>query len=252
MLMKKSPDSGITPNIANFETLHSRCEGFGIKYKPKKQSIQLTAMATLLEDANKAQEAVKDAQSNFNFTINQRKVAFAPVKELSTCILNAYITCDALPANVDDLRGIVNKIRGGGSKSEDMPDPESTEPNQEPAATRSTSFQSMDYMIEHYKGVLSLLKLEPNYEPNEENLTREAIGALIADLKAKNSAAIKSNTRLNNARIERDKILYAPKTGLVATAAAVKQYVKSACKVNSTQFKSISSLNFKGKKIEES
>ncbi len=250
--MKKSPDSGITPNIANFETLLSRCVGLGIKYKPKKESIQLPAMATLLEVALKAQEAVKDAESNFNFTINERRVAFAPVKELSTCILNAYISCDALPENVDDLRGIVNKIRGSSSKSEDKPNPESTEPDQEPAATRSTSFQSMDYMIEHYKGVLSLLKLEAKYEPNEENLTREAITALIADLKAKNTAAIDSYTRLNNARIERDKVLYAPKTGLVATAAAVKKYVKSACKVNSTQFKSISPLSFKGKKIEES
>ena len=63
-------------------------------------------------------------------------------------------------------------------------------------------------------------------------------------MKVANTAAIGTNTVLSNARIERDKVLYKPETGLVDIVDDVKKYVKSLFGVSTPQYKQISGLKF--------
>lgn len=66
----------------------------------------------------------------------------------------------------------------------------------------------------------------------------------LADMKAKNTAAINATTAQSNARIARNKVLYESGTGMVDTATAIKKYVKSVFKANSPQYKQVSGLQF--------
>jgi hypothetical protein len=61
---------------------------------------------------------------------------------------------------------------------------------------------------------------------------------------------VKATVPLANARAERDKLLYAPKTGMMDTALAVKEYVKSVFGSKSTQYKEVQRIKFRNiKKI---
>jgi hypothetical protein len=82
------------------------------------------------------------------------------------------------------------------------------------------------------------------YTPNESELQVPSLNAVLADLKTKNSAVILATTNASNARINRDKVLYADLTGLYDIAQAVKQYVKSVFDASSPQFKQVSGVKF--------
>ena len=51
--------------------------------------------------------------------------------------------------------------------------------------------------------------------------------------------------QVTNGRNQRDEVLYSPATGLVATAALVKKYVKALYGTESLQFKELNHINFK-------
>ena len=63
-------------------------------------------------------------------------------------------------------------------------------------------------------------------------------------MRAKNSAVINAVTSLNNARIHRNKILYAKNTGLYDIAMEVKAYINAIFGTNSPEFKTVSKIKF--------
>jgi hypothetical protein len=52
---------------------------------------------------------------------------------------------------------------------------------------------------------------------------------------------------LASARQERNKLLYAPKTGMMDTALAVKEYVKAVFGTSSPQYKEVQHIRFRNK-----
>jgi propanediol dehydratase large subunit len=114
----------------------------------------------------------------------------------------------------------------------------------EPVKTASTSQQSYDKLIDHFAQLIATLTAEPKYIPNENELKVATLNTMLTDLRAKNTAVITATTALSNARIARDKTLYAETLGMVDTAQDVKQYVKSLFGATSPQYKQVSGLKF--------
>ena len=113
-----------------------------------------------------------------------------------------------------------------------------------PAKTVSASQQSFDQQIDHFGQLITTLAAEPLYIPNEANLKVAALNTMLTDMKTKNSGVINADTAVSNARIARDKVLYADVTGMVDVAQATKKYVKSVFGTSSPQFKQVSGLEF--------
>lgn len=86
-----------------------------------------------------------------------------------------------------------------------------------------------------------MLATVPEYAPNETELTIES---LTNELSSKNTAVINATVPLNNARIARGKVMYAPLSGLFVISVDVKTYVKSVFGATSLQYKAISGLKF--------
>jgi hypothetical protein len=76
------------------------------------------------------------------------------------------------------------------------------------------------------------------------------LNTILADLRARNTAVINTTTALSNARIARDRVLYAEGTGMVDIALDVKQYVKSVFGATSPQYKQVSGLKFNRSKTD--
>jgi hypothetical protein len=64
-----------------------------------------------------------------------------------------------------------------------------------------------------------------------------------------NRMAFTAESALVTARRERNEILYAPQTGMIDTALAVKAYVKGVFGAASPEFKAVNHIHFQGRKI---
>ena len=239
--MSSISETGHGKNVANFETLISYCTGYGTAYNPSRAAIQLSALNTLLTNAQNIVSAQTTTDTALTNAKNARKATFEPLKQLCTQIVNALDATDATDKLVKDAKAINRKIQGGQPKSKSTPEPGNTNESK----TISTSRQSFDSIIENFDRLIQLINSEPSYAPNESQLQVSSLTTLLGTLRTANTSAINAQTNDSNARITRNALLYNSNTGLVTIAGDVKKYVKSVYGASSPQFKQVSSLEFK-------
>jgi hypothetical protein len=242
--MASTTETGHAKNVATFEDLISFCTGYGAAYNPSKAALKLPALTTQLTGANAALQAVKVAKAAYDNATNARELAFKPLKSLATKIVNGLAATEATQQTVNDVKSTNMKIQGRRAKAVEKPTAAAVAAGAVPAKTASTSQQSYDKLIDHFAQLIATLTAEPKYIPNENELKVATLNTMLTDLRAKNTAAISATTALSNARIARDKALYAETTGMVDIAQDAKQYVKSLFGAKSPQYKQVSGLKF--------
>ncbi len=247
--MASTSETGHTINVAHFETLISRCAGFGTDYNPSKTEIKLPALGTLLTSSQTALTNLTTAETAYINAVNPRSIIFHPLKPLSTRIINALAATDATPELIKDAKTLNRKIQGqrAGKKTPPVqppaiPLPPGTIP---PSTTQiSVSQQSFDSLLKNFNKLVDLVSSEATYTPNETELKVLALTNLATDLAIKNTAVINATTDLLNARAVRTKTLYLDKTGLFDIAAQVKKYVKSASTASNPMFNQVKGIKF--------
>lgn len=248
--MANQSETGHAKNVANFGTLISVVNGFGAAYNPSKQSITPGALATLYERAKNVLKLINVALGQSDIAIAAREVAFEPLSKLATRILNALRSSDTTQQIDDAAQSLVRKIQGKRTT------PKKTE--EEKAALLaegtvvkevSSSQMSFDNRIDSFDKLIQLLTGIPQYAPNEEELKITTLTNYYNTLTASNAVAVEAETKLSNARLSRNEILYKTDSGLVDIAASVKMYVKSLFGATSAKYKQISGLAFKSEKV---
>lgn len=242
--MTSTSETGHARNVAAFEDLISFCTAYGASYNPAKAALKTAALTTQLAAANTALQSVKVAKTAYDNATNARELAFKPLKPLATRVVNAMAASEATAPTLADVKSANKKIQGKRVKAVDKPDAKALAEGAAPVRTASTSQQSFDKLIDNFAQLIATVSAEPKYVPNENDLKVPALNALLADMKAKNSAVINANTVVSNARIARDKVMYDATTGLFETALAVKVYVKSVYGATSPQYKQVGGLKF--------
>ena len=257
---------GHAKNVAHLHTLIATCIEYGSKYNPVKADIKIAALQ-LLYDLSLAQlESVSEAKAIYQNTANIRRDAFAPIKVLSTKIMAALTASDVSEKTIVDARAINRKIQGARLSKK-------LSENQKPSAANeavnaannaanktdakiadktdeksiSTSQQSYDQIVEHFRALINLLELQTNYMPNETALQLSTLKALLETLLTANQNVINANISLSNARANRNNVIYAPSIGLFDITKNVKAYVKSIFGTNSPEYKQLSKLHFVNK-----
>lgn len=243
--MASTSETGHAKNVANFEKLITNVTGFGTVYNPSKESIKLPALIALLTTAKGAIIDVNSAEPAYKNAVSAREVAFAPLSKLITRVNNSLKASNSSSQVDDSAMTLVRKLQGRRAT------PKMTDDEKKAAATEgkevnqiSASQMSYDSRIDNFDKLIKLLASEPEYKPNEGELTIESLTTLYNDLAAKNTAVINATVPLNNARISRNNVLYTPLTGVVDISADVKMYVKSVFGATSPQYKAISGLTF--------
>ncbi len=243
--MASTSETGHARNVSNFEALISFCTAYGTAYNPSKTTIKLAALNTLLESAKTSLTNVNTALPPYTNAINAREIVFAPLSKLVTRIINALSSSNVTKQIVADAKTIARKIQGGraSEKLPTIPD-DPTTPADESQKSISTSQLSYDNRIENFEKLIQLLAAQTGYAPNENDLKVTTLTTLLADMRAKNTAAITGLAPLSDARIARNAVLYAVATGLVDIAGEVKKYVKSVYGATAPQYKQISGMKF--------
>ncbi|QPH40382.1 hypothetical protein [Pedobacter endophyticus] len=244
--MSSTSETGHAKNVANFKTLLTFITGFGNSYNPSNESITL---AILLEKSQKAQavmEELNNLQALYANAIAARTTSFAPLKKLSTRLLNALKATNVSQATIEAAAGNNRKLQG--KRASAIP----TEAEKEALSNDGTtvnnisaSQQGYDNQLNFLDKQIKLLQSIPEYAPNEAELQIASLTSLYNDLLQKNLDVVTQTAAMSQGRLKRDEILYHAESGIVALASDVKNYVKSIFGAQHPQYLSISNIAFK-------
>jgi len=240
-------ETGHAKNVANFETLIIICTAYGTQYNPTKASLSLIALT-------KKQKAGADSLTQINTMlppwqndIGAREIIFAPLSKLITRVSNAVAASDVTPQFIKEVKTITRKLQGKRAtpKVPISPTPPATDLLDTTLKSISASQMSFDNRTANMEKLNLLLASNPNYIPNETDLTVAVLTTLQTNMATSNTAVKTDYTPLSNSRIDRNKILYDTTTGLVELAGEVKKYIKSVFGGTSAQYKQVSGLEFR-------
>jgi hypothetical protein len=248
--MSKLNDNGHARNEANFGALNTYLAGYGALYNPSNVNIQLSSLTEKAAAVKTVNEQLHDVAAKNSNAVALRDLAFAPLKKLSTRIINAVKSNNVPQQLIDNAITHHRKIHGERA----TPLLTADEKNKLAAGGTivnqvSASQQSYDHMLDTFDKQVKLLATIPQYVPNEVDLQLASLTTLYNDLLQKNRDVIANNAQLSTLRLNRDKIMYDSETGAVALALDVKNYVKSIFGATSPEYKQISGIAFRNLKF---
>jgi hypothetical protein len=238
--MASTTETGHAKNVINFESLITNVISFGTMYNPSKTNLKIPALNTLLTNAKVELKNVSLKSIAYNNATNARQLLYEPLKPLGTRLINALKATDASELLIKDAKTINAKLQGKRIKAIAVP----TDPNAPIPITISVSQQSYDLQSDNLSKFIDLLKSEPSFIPNENDLKLVTLNNTLNNMKTANVQVIETFTDISNSRNSRNKMFYKEKTGLCDVAQDVKNYVKSIYGATSSEYKQISKIKF--------
>ncbi len=195
-------ETGHAKNIANFGTLISFVQGYGVAYAPSNAAIALPQLEDKLSAAQDSIDGVSTALAPWKVKVNERESEYEGLRKLVTRIVNSFAASGAEKNAIDDAKAIKRKIDGARAKALPQDDPETPENE---AQGNSVSQKSYTQTVEHFDALIELLDNNSGlYDPNENDLKLTTLTAKSTALKAANTAVMTSATPPSNARLSRD------------------------------------------------
>lgn len=236
--MSSTSETGHAVNISNFKLLIDKCDGFGTAYDPSNTDLTIVNMTVVWTTGNTAHVTLTTAIQNSKNPINAREILFEPGDKLVTRTLNYFESTKASKQIKKDAKGLADRYRGFGVKVAKLADG-----NPDPADV-SKSHLGFVQKGDTFRQLVDLYKSEPLYAPNEAALKTGALSPFADAMKNVNDKIGTILAPVENARIARDKSLYAAGTGMVDVAAACKDYVQGLFGATSAEAKLVRKIKF--------
>ena len=240
--MTSTNETGHSVNVANFEKLIAKCIGFGADYKPSNPRITIEALTQYQATIGTAVKNVTTLKNALDKAIDERKVLYDPVRDLSLRIVDALRSAEAPDGTIKMADSVNAKIQG--RRKSEIIEIDPTKSESEQSKSISASQTGFDQTMNNFFKLIDIVKNEPLYKPNEEELTVTALETLYTSVINKNTAMIKAAQDWHQAIIDRDKAMYTGKNLITAIAKLVKKYVKSAFKTSSPEYKAVVAIKF--------
>lgn len=244
--MKSNTESGMANTLANFGTLIRLVTSFGSKYTPPKERLGLAMLNLLLQATGNSIEVAGDRKRDHDNAVIARKAAFALIKRLAARVISALKVAEAPAGVIEDAEAIKRRMDGRRSS----PATGTLGENTLPGAPKSISSAQTGFInqVKHFSDLVDIVERESAYAPNEPELQVSELQAVIVRLQEANALVADTWVASQNAKNQRDAFFYAEVNGLISTAAAVKEYVKSAFEPNSAQAGQVTGLPFPRRK----
>ena len=240
--MASTSETGHAKNVANLQKLTEQVNVYTL-YNPPVDNLKVANLQTLYTTASTKLNDVEDKRNANKNAITLRQSAFENLKSTATKIIN-HLEILGLPSGTIDQAKSLNRVIQGGQKKAVTPPEEGKEAPQ----TVSTSRQSYTQMAENFGILLRLLATIPTYNPNEDDLKLANLETYKNSLVSSTQSVDQTEAELNNKLIERDQLLYADGTGLYSIAQHVKKYVKSLYGATSSEYTTVSGIEFTSRK----
>jgi hypothetical protein len=236
-------ETGHIVNIANFEKLAGHIQNFGTKYNPVPNKLKYENLISVLNGAKTSFDVLNTANAPYLIAISNRKMAFTPINKLLSRIIKIAEILSVNQTSLKAMKELVRKLRG--SRAVAKKSQEELAEGEKSAVYHSVSQLSFVQRIEHTAELINILQAQPEYIPNEQELTVEHLTALLNEMRATNTIVNETEIPITKARNERNAYLYAPATGIVSIAQDVKKYVQATFGNDSVEYKEITKLKFK-------
>jgi hypothetical protein len=232
--MSSTSETGHAKNVANFDKLIIYCESIGETYNPSNENIKLAWLKQVYQNSSQALENLKISEANLGLATSEREELFSTLSKLSTRILNSIKSLGPSVEITKSAQTVNRKIQGQRAKAI------------EAGATNSISVSQQSYTSKanNFAKLLELLRHEPFYKPNEEELKVTTLQKYLDTLNKANFDVANATIDCNNTLISRDKALYGEDSGLVKTGKLVKIYLKSLFGASSPDYKEVSGIKF--------
>jgi hypothetical protein len=211
-------------------------------YNPANDKLKIPALEAQYTAADAIVSGVASARAPHKLAITDRESAFAGLRPLAVRSRNFLKASGAPQGVIDDAETYIRKL-GGGRKSPKIKDDPAT-PADESKGSSSASQMSYDNQTGNFQSYIEIVKNVPEYSPNEADLKLTALTAFADSLTAKNNAVSTTAAALDQARGQRDQLLYLTDDSIVNIARLVKAYVQAALGSQSQLFKKIKGLQF--------
>lgn len=231
-------------NVESLARLVGFCTGLGGQYNPGHQNLQVANMQTLLSNARELLDKVSTAKTAFENVTDNRELVYDDIRDLVTRIMAELKSSGATLQSIANAMTMARKIRGNRlkAKPEESELPETSD-EVKPAKRRA---RGLDYVnvAHHFDKLLETLAAEPNYEPNVSELQVTQLTAKLDAMRQANDEVIAATVALRNARIERNKLLYAGTDSLIVIGQKAKSKVKALFGYGSEDYESVRGIRF--------
>ncbi|WP_010134371.1 hypothetical protein [Ochrovirga pacifica] len=234
--MSHQYETGNAINVANFQKLIQQISTYP-EYNPSVNNLQLTNLDTLYTKANNCINQTIQSKTDNKNAIHQRRLNFQNLKKLCTRISNYLGILELSNGALDQAKSINRSIQGNKRKRQTTP--------QNTTKTISTSRQSFTQLTENFTRLIEFVSTIPSYNPNTEDLKIASLNNYKQTLINSTITVDQTEAILNIKLIERNNVLYAPKTGLYTIAQNVKKYIKSLYGPTSEEYTKIARIKFR-------
>lgn len=252
--MSSTHETGDAINVANFNQLLSRIKGPDIPYNPGAPAIKMSALDTLLANAQTSLLAVSGAGALYNNAVAVRMATFDAMPLFATQVIGQLRIFKPGPTRMKKAIALQRKIRGRRADT-GKPAPEVGSGSGDPTAdvapddkTISVSQLSYDQQAQHFSNLVALVSTLPTYDPTEDEFKVAALEAYRDNLLLLNKELDNLATNLFSARYNRNLLLYAPDNGIYDAARLVKSYVRAITAYNDPRYLDIAGIKFTKKK----
>ncbi len=243
---KSKSETGYAVNVRMFEKLKLFCKKLGAKFNPPAGSGILLADLDAKETAIKAADLVYHEKTPaLILAVNKRMDQMKPIDKLFTKVKNVVMVCDVAQSLKDDVSNYVREIHGNRAKVKVVMDPaDPSVPTDGTVVQISASQQGFDNKLDNAYKCYWLLKAEPNYLPNEPELTIAKIGDVLDELKDLNTSVADIEPEVTLARLARNKEMYEDIKGGNELASKIRKYIKAVYGGNSTIYHEVCKFKF--------
>ncbi len=242
-------ETGHAKITANLNRLNNIAKRNSSVYKPTNAKLKTAAIDTGVATGETLVNNVSPVGKAYTLTVNKRKNIFEPVNPTATAAYNHLCSLDGVDKGIISKAGsLLKRLKGTNQKAEtttDDPDPASPTTINITKKSHSVSQQSFDMRAKNLKEFIDVLKLVPQYAPEEDELKIASLTTLANSLVAINKQVDADYSPYATALNLRDVFLYAPETGLVDTAKKMKSYIKSVSKISKTDKEEAAGIPFK-------
>lgn len=278
--MASKIETGHALNITNMGNLINYCEQLGSNYQPTNPAILLANLKAQYNSAKLAVQAAHDAEANLKNIKGLRKTAFEGFKRFTTQLINIALSSnipDPIKANIrsinDQIQGTRFNTTQTTKKATEKKDNNTTTNNNDNTNTESNtntennnltengsnnknitkkensnisnSHQSYVQVAKNFIRLVTLLKTQVSYAPNEQNFKISNLEIKALELEAVSENAGFAENARSIAIANRNQIMYHPETGIHNLSILVKQYIKGVFGAKSVQDKKTSSFKIK-------
>ncbi len=221
------------------------CSGFG-GYHPGSTNLQLSFLQELSAKARHTLEAKDAARSVWKKVTNEREIAFTGLKKLVSAVLYALAASGASEPTMKDARVFFRQISGRRKSRSPIPSVQATTAVEKERPSQPGGYEDL---ANHFSQLVEMVSQETSYQPNEPHLAVSGLREKVIQLHLQNTIVKEAKANFFHARVALHEVFYGEKNSIVATARAVKKYLRSVYGLNSNEYSQVRKIKFNKTKI---